>query len=147
MKLRNVVTLLLGLVLFGGASFGLWRLTTARAAESLPTASVRKGDFLVTVQSRGELRARNTRQIVAPVNVPDLRIVWMAASGTRVNEGDPVVKFDPSSTRQQLQEKDAQLQQMEAQLKQAEAESRLQGEDDRRDLNENGYQWSEPKSK
>ena len=140
MKLRNVVTLLLGLVLFGGASFGLWRLTTARAAESLPTASVRKGDFLVTVQSRGELRARNTRQIVAPVNVPDLRIVWMAPSGSRVTEGDPVVKFDPSSTRQQLQEKEAQLQQMEAQLKQAEAESRLQGEDDRRDLNENGYQ-------
>jgi HlyD family secretion protein len=140
MKLRNVVTLLLTLAALGGASFGLWRLTTARAAESLPTALIRKGDFFVTVQCRGELRARNTRQIVAPVNVPDLRIVWMAQAGSRVKEGDPVVRFDPSSARQQLQEKEAQLQQMEAQLKQAEAESRLQSEDDKRDLNESSHQ-------
>jgi HlyD family secretion protein len=140
MKLRNVVTLLLTLALLGGASFGLWRLTSARAAESLPTAVVRKGDFFVTVQCRGELRARTTRQIVAPVNVPDLRIVWMAQAGSRVKEGDPVVRFDPSSAKQQLQEKEAQLQQMEAQLKQAEAESRLLGEDDKRELNESGYQ-------
>jgi HlyD family secretion protein len=140
MKLRNVVTLLLTLALLGGASFGLWRLTSARAAESLPTAVVRKGDFFVTVQCRGELRARTTRQIVAPVNVPDLRIVWMAQAGSRVKEGDPVVRFDPSSAKQQLQEKEAQLQQMEAQLKQTEAESRLLGEDDKRELNESGYQ-------
>ena len=139
MKPRNVVTLLLTLTALGGASFGLWRLTSARAAESLPTAVVRKGDFFVTVQCRGELKARNTRQIVAPVNVPDLRIVWMAMVGARLNQGDPVVRFDPSSTRQQLQEKEAQLQQMEAQLKQAEAEARLLGEDDRRELGEAGH--------
>ena len=101
---------------------------------------VRKGDFFLTVQCRGELRARTTVQIVAPLNVPDLRIVWMAQAGARVNVGDPVLRFDPSSAKQQLQEKEAQLQQMEAQLKQAEAEARLQGEDDRRDLNEAGYQ-------
>ena len=140
MKPRNVVTLLLTLAALGGASFGLWRLTSARAAESLPTASVRKGDFFVTVQCRGELKARNTRQIVAPVNVPDLRIVWMAPAGARLTLGDPVVRFDPSSTRQQLQEKEAQLQQMEAQLKQSEAEARLLGEDDRRELGEAGHQ-------
>ena len=140
MKLRNLVTLFLTMAILGGASFGLWRLTSARAAESLPTAVVRKGDFFVTVQCRGELRARNTKQIVAPVNVPDLRIVWMAQAGARVNAGDPVVRFDPSSGRQQLQEKEAQLQQMEAQLKQAEAEARLLGEDDRRELTEAGHQ-------
>lgn len=124
----------------GGTAFGLWRLTTARAAESLPTATVRKGDFFLTVRCRGELKARNTRQIVAPVNVPDLRIVWMAASGSKVIEGEPVVRFDPSSARQQLNEKEAQLAQMEAQLKQAEAEARLLREDDRRELNEAGHQ-------
>ena len=140
MKLRNVVTLLLTLGALAGASFGLWRMTSARAAESLPTAVVRKGDFFLTVQCRGELRARTTMQIVAPLNVPDLRIVWMVPAGSRVNAGDPVLRFDPSSAKQQLQEKEAQLQQMEAQLKQAEAESRLQGEDDRRDLNEAGHQ-------
>ena len=136
MKLRNLLTMLLTLVVLAGGAFGVWRMTTARAAESLPTAVVRKGDFFVTVQCRGELRARTTRQIVAPVNVPDLRIVWMAPAGARVNVGDPVVRFDPSSAKQQLQEKEAQLQQTEAQLKQAEAEGRLQSEDDRRDLTE-----------
>jgi multidrug efflux pump subunit AcrA (membrane-fusion protein) len=140
MKLRNLVTMLLTLVVLAGGGFGLWRMTSARAAESVPTAVVRKGDFFVTVQCRGELRARNTRQIVAPLNVPDLRIVWMVPAGSRLKVGDAVVRFDPSSAKQQLQEKEAQLQQMEAQLKQAEAEARLQTEDDRRDLSEAGHQ-------
>ena len=36
MKLKNLLTLLLMLAVLGATSIGLWRLTSARAAESLP---------------------------------------------------------------------------------------------------------------
>jgi biotin carboxyl carrier protein len=133
-RYRSKIVTLLVLAMLGGAGFGLWRLITVQAAESLPTAQVRKGEFLVTVRCRGELKARTTVQITAPLNVPELRIVWQAPAGSQVAVGDAVVKFDPSSTKQQLQEKEAALRQAEAALNQAEAEGRLQLEQDKIEL-------------
>ena len=94
----------------------------------------RQGDFSVIVRCRGELKARRSVQITAPVNVPSLRIVWQAPPGSAVKEGDPVVRFDPSSTQQQLQEKEAALKQAQATLDQAVADARITAEQDQRDL-------------
>ena len=97
-------------------------------------APARKGDFLVIVRCRGELQgARDRVQIAAPVNVPQLRIVWQAPPGGAVKEGDPVIRFDPSSAQQQLQEKDAALKQAQATLDQALANARITAEQDKRD--------------
>jgi multidrug efflux pump subunit AcrA (membrane-fusion protein) len=85
------------------------------------------------------LKARRTVQITAPLNVPELRIVWMAAAGSPVKAGDAVVRFDPSSTKQQMDEKAAALKQADAALAQAEAEALLQLEQDKRDLTEAQY--------
>ncbi|HZO54599.1 MAG TPA: HlyD family efflux transporter periplasmic adaptor subunit [Bryobacteraceae bacterium] len=138
-KIRQVLSTVAVLGGLAGAGFGVYRFTTVQAAQSLPTSPVRKGEFLVTVRCRGELKARRTVQITAPLNVPELRIVWMAAAGSAVKEGDPVVRFDPSSTKQQMDEKSAALKQAEAALNQAEAEGRLQLEQDKRDLTEAQY--------
>ena len=78
-------------------------------------------------------------QIIAPVNVPSLRIVWQAPAGGAVKQGDPVVRFDPSSTQQQLQEKDAALKQAQATLDQALADARITAEQDHRDLSSAKY--------
>ena len=134
--------LLLGLVLaalVGG--FTVWaRWRTTNMAANLPAAPVREGVFNVIVRCRGELRARRTRQIAAPVNVPDLRIVWLAPAGTAVKAGDPIIRFDPSSMQQQLQEKQATLRQTEAALKQAKAEGEIGAEQDKREQKESAYQ-------
>src|SRR5579864_8334576 len=87
------------------ASASAYRLRLAHASTKLPTAPVRKGDFAVIVRCRGELKARRSVQLSAPVNVPDLRIVSLAAAGTAVKTGEVVIRFDPSSANQQLQEK------------------------------------------
>lgn len=134
MRLRSMVTTVGLVAAVAGSGWGLWTITARRDFESLPTAEVRKGDFFVSVRCRGELKARTTLQIVAPLNVPDLRIVWMAPAGSKVSAGEVVVKFDPSSAKQQLNEKEAVFAQMDAQVKQAEAELRLQGEDDSREV-------------
>ena len=123
----------------GGSAFGIYRMRQVQAAGTLPVAPARKGDFLVLVRCRGELRARRSVQITAPVNVPSLRIVWLAPTGDKVKEGDPIIRFDPSSAREQLKEKEAALKQAQATLEQAVAEARITAEKDKRDLSAAQY--------
>jgi HlyD family secretion protein len=117
-----------------------WRMRGVQAAGALPTVPVRRGEFVVVVRCRGELKARRSIQIAAPVNVPELRIVWLAPAGTNVKEGDPVIRFDPSSAKQQLQEKQAALQQAQATLDQAVAQAGVGAEQDKMDLAAARYQ-------
>jgi len=105
----------------------------------LPTAPARKGDFLVVVRCRGELKARRSVQIAAPVNVQELRIVWMAPTGATVKEGDPVVRFDPSAAKQLLDEKQAALKQARAALDQAIAQAGVDAEQDKLDTSTAQY--------
>src|SRR5580692_4084878 len=136
---RFWVGLAVALLLLAGTAAGVYRLRLTQAADSLPTAPARQGDFSVIVRCRGELKARRSVQITAPVNVPSLRIVWQAPPGAAVKEGDPVVRFDPSSTQQQLQEKEAALKQAQATLDQAVADARITAEQDQRDLSTSKY--------
>jgi HlyD family secretion protein len=117
----------LALVVLAALAAGAWRARKSQAATSLVVAPVRKGDFLVIVRCRGELKARCSVQLTAPVNMPDLQIVWLAPSGDPVKTGQPVIRFDPSSARQQLQEK-------EAGLNQALAQAKITAEQDKLDM-------------
>jgi HlyD family secretion protein len=130
---------LMVVALLAGATAGVYRLRQVQAAGTLPTAPARQGDFSVLVRCRGELKARRSVQITAPVNVPSLRIVWQAPAGSAVKEGDTVVRFDPSSTQQQLHEKEAALKQAQATLDQALADARITAEQDQRDLSSATY--------
>jgi HlyD family secretion protein len=123
----------------GMASVETYRLRQVDASTSLPMAPARKGDFSVIVRCRGELKARLSRQVNAPVNVPDLRIVWAAPPSSPVKAGDVVIKFDPSSAQQQLQEKEAALRQAQATLDQEVAQARITGEQDKLDLATSTY--------
>src|SRR5580700_12156357 len=105
MRNRRIWRTILALALLAALAVGAWRTRRAQAATSLAVAPVRKGDFLVIVRCRGELKARRSVQLTAPVNVPDLQIVWLAPAGDTITAGQPVIRFDPSSARQQLQEK------------------------------------------
>src|SRR6476661_8297943 len=81
---------------------GAWRIRRAQAAAELPLAPARKGEFLVIVRCRGELKARRSILVTAPFNVPNLQIVWLAPPGDPVKKGQTVIRFDPSSAKQQL---------------------------------------------
>lgn len=117
-----------------GVGFGVTKLRSVQASASLPTAPARKGDFSAIVRCRGELKARRSVQVTAPKNVPELRIVWLAPQGNQVKEGDPLVRFDPSSAKQQLQEKDAALKQAQAAVEQAVANLHVMAEQDKLEL-------------
>jgi multidrug efflux pump subunit AcrA (membrane-fusion protein) len=134
MKRRKIWRAGLALAVLAALAAGAWRARKAQAATSLAVAPVRKGDFLVIVRCRGELKARRSVQLTAPVNVPDLQIVWLAPSGDPVKTGQPVIRFDPSSARQQLQEKEAGLNQAQATLDQALAQAKITAEQDKLDM-------------
>jgi HlyD family secretion protein len=132
-RLRTWITVLLLLLVVGGAAAGVYRLRHVEASVSLPVATVRKGDFLVIVRTRGELTAVRSVGIHAPI-VPALRIAWLAPSGENIKEGDLCVKFDSSASEQQLQQKEAQLRQAQATLDQQLAQSKITSEQDKSDL-------------
>jgi len=104
------------------------------ASSATPTVSAKLGEFLVIVTCRGELVAGKSVVITAPTNVPDLRIIWMAPQGEQVKPGQSILKFDDSSAKRQLQEKEATLRQNQASLDQAVAEARISKQKDALEL-------------
>jgi HlyD family secretion protein len=132
-RLRSWLIFLVVLLIVGGASAGIYRLRQVQAKVSFPVAPVHKGDFLVIIRSRGELKAARSRSVYAPI-VPQLRIAWLAPSGTIIHEGDPMIRFDSSAAQQQLQQKEATLRQVQATLDQTVAQSRITLDQDNSDL-------------
>ncbi len=128
-----VVTAALVLAIAAAAVAGR-RYWHGSARREVALAPARKGEFLALIRCRGELQARRSRQISAPVNIPELRILWLAPPNSAVKEGDVVIRFDASSARQQLNEKTGTLRQAQAALEQAAAQARITAEQDRRDL-------------
>ena len=136
---RAAITLAVFLVV-GAIGTGVYRMRQVEASAALATSPVRKGEFTVIVRCRGELKAQRSAQVTAPVNVPELRIIWIAAQGGPIKAGDPIVRFDPSSAKNQLQEKTAALEQSQAALDQAVAQARITAEQDKLDLAGAEYQ-------
>ena len=132
-RVRFWFTLLGVLVALGGASAGVYRLSKVQASVTFPVAPARKGDFQVIIRCRGELRASRSVEIYVPM-VPQPRIAWLAAAGEAIKAGETIVKFDSSSSEQQLQQKDAALRQAQATLDQAVAQARITAEQDKSDL-------------
>ncbi|HYP12997.1 MAG TPA: HlyD family efflux transporter periplasmic adaptor subunit, partial [Bryobacteraceae bacterium] len=137
---RSLITAVVLIALAAAGGFGVYRMRNVQAAETLAVAPARKGDFLVIVRARGELKARMSSLVTAPVNVPELRIVWMAPQGGAIKAGDPIIRFDPSSATNQLNEKKALLAQAQAALDQAVAQAAIQTEQDKLDLAAAEYQ-------
>ena len=129
---RWLITLAIVLALAGSAT-AWFRMRRVQAATDLPTAPARKGEFLVIVRCRGELVAHHSVLVTAPLNVPDLQIVWLAPPGSNVTAGQPIIRFDPSTAKQQMNEHTASLHSAQANLDQAVAQARITVEQDRLD--------------
>jgi hypothetical protein len=132
-RLRFWATFLLFLSVAAAASFAAYRYRQSLPAAILPSAPARQGDFLVLIRCRGELKAERSVQISAPM-VPNLRIAWMTPPGATVKQDESIVKFDSSSAKETLMQKEAALRQAQATLDQALAQSKITSEQDQTDL-------------
>jgi HlyD family secretion protein len=134
-RLRSWLVFLVFLLVIGGAAAGIYRIRQVQAKVSFPVAPVHKGDFLVIIRSRGELKAARSVSVYAPI-VPQLRIAWLAPSGTVIQKGDPMIRFDSSAAQQQLQQKESILNQIQAMLDQTVAQSSITLDQDNSDLSD-----------
>ncbi len=106
----------------------------AYPATKLPTAEVKRGDFVEALPLRGEVKAVKSTVLEAPSGAGDLRIVRLAPNGAMVKAGEVVVEFDATDLRKTLDQKRSDLKEAEAEIEQARAQARLTEEQDTTDL-------------
>ena len=118
-----VVVLVASGVLFGAVRYRM-------RSPSVPTLVVKRGDFIDSLQFRGELKALKSLTIVAPAEAGDFQILKIAADGTPVKQGDVVIEFDKTKTEQDLAQYRSTLKSAQAEIEQTRAHSRLTEEED-----------------
>ena len=73
------------------------------AAGDVPVLRVAPEDFARQVPAQGNLQAVTATPISVPTGVPGpFRIGWVATDGSRVKQGDVVIRFDPSAIEKRL---------------------------------------------
>nr|MBP6670790.1 hypothetical protein [Gemmatimonadales bacterium] len=108
----------IGVVAIGAPATWLLARTPAGAASAV-VARVTRGEFVVTVATSGELRARKFVQITVPPNVQEAEIYQMKISsivpeGTVVKAGEVVAELDRSSLAPKIAEVSLALQRTQA---------------------------------
>ncbi|SMO44614.1 efflux RND transporter periplasmic adaptor subunit [Gracilimonas mengyeensis] len=116
-----VVGLLIMWFVFGGESTDEIELT----------ATPQTGEFVVDVTSSGELRAKNSKEIMGPqgareFRVNQLTIQRLIPEGSIVKEGDFIAELDRSEIMGKLQDAQLDLQSAESQVTQAQLDSTLE---------------------
>src|SRR5271166_2352419 len=114
---------------YDAALWGAVRL--GKRAPSVPTIEVKRGEFLDSLEFRGEVKALKSVTISAPAEAGDLQIVKVSPEGTVVKPGDVVVEFDKTKTEQDLAQYKSALKSAEAGIEQARAQARLTEEEDK----------------
>jgi len=127
----------------GSVSLAAVRL--ADPALRIPTAEVKRREFLEYVQLRGELKALKSVTLSAPFNAGDLQIIEIVRNGAMVKKGDVVVQFDTTKIDQDLAQNRSAMKAAGAEIEQAHAQARLKEEQDLTDLMKARYDLEEAK--
>lgn len=71
----------------------------------VPVYEVRRGEFVRRVHAEGNLEAVHATQLGAPAGIRgSVTIAWLAPNGSRVKQGDVVVRFDPTQMQKNLRD-------------------------------------------
>src|SRR5580658_6403346 len=126
---RKVMVVVI-LVLFVGSGVVLGAVRYSNRSLEVATFDVKRGEFIDSVQFRGEVKAMKSVTISAPAEAGDLQIVKIVADGTQVKPGDMIVEFDKTKTEQDLAQDRSILKSAQAEIEQSRAQARLTEEAD-----------------
>jgi RND family efflux transporter MFP subunit len=124
---KLIVWTVLALIAVGGA-FAAYRYTSKTTVE-VPVAKVRRGEFVISVKTRGEIRSTNSMLLTAP-QVPDPKIVKLFESGKPVKKGDVVVEFDAAQQEQYYLDRSTSVRTVDSEIVQLKANHRITNEQD-----------------
>jgi RND family efflux transporter MFP subunit len=110
------------------------RLT--RTAPDVPTAEVRKGEFVDYIAVRGDVAALRSLTIAAPIGIVggDMQILELVKSGTAVKKGDIICDFDGTSIQRLLDQRQTELKAAEAEIDRSRANAHMIDEQNSTDL-------------
>jgi RND family efflux transporter MFP subunit len=132
---KVVIGTIAAVVLLGAGSLAF----RGSAKPTVPTAEVKRGEFVDTIQIRGDVQALHSVQLNAPSIAGDLQIVKLVPTGTMVKKGDVVVQFDPAALQRTLAQQRSVLKSSEADIEHSRAEAKLSHEQQSTDLLQAGY--------
>lgn len=136
---RNRIIVWTLLLLAGaGGSYAAYRYGATEQTVEVQVGQVRRGDFVISVRTRGEIKSTRSEIIVAP-QAPELRITKLAESGRMIRRGEVVVEFDTASQEQQLLERSTSVRTADSQIVQTKASHRIVDEMDAMNLMTSQY--------
>jgi HlyD family secretion protein len=121
----------IAILVLAGSGVLLGAVRLGKRTPTVPTIAVKRGEFLDSLQFRGEVKALRSVTISAPSEAGDLQIIKVSSEGTAVKTGDVVVEFDKTKTEQELAQNRSSLKSAEAGTDQARAQARLAEEEDK----------------
>src|SRR5947209_6437866 len=122
------ITWIIGLLACGGGLFAAYRYTGTTEVE-VAVARVRRGDFVISVRTRGDIKSARSMTLKAP-QVPGLRITHLAEAGRPVKKGDVVVEFDGSQQDQNVVSRTTNVRAAEGDIVQVKATQKIEDEAD-----------------
>jgi HlyD family secretion protein len=131
--------LLATLVVIAIATAGAFAAVRRGGVPDHPTARVTRGEFVDTLEIRGEIKPLKSVVLSSPMQSGELQILNLAKSGTMVKAGGVVVQFDPSTLQRTIQEKQSEVKQADAEIEQAQAQTRIAQEQNTTALVKAGY--------
>ncbi|HZT29776.1 MAG TPA: efflux RND transporter periplasmic adaptor subunit [Bryobacteraceae bacterium] len=131
--------IILGIVGFAGVAgmYAAWRYTGTTEVD-VPVARVRRGDFIISVRTRGEIKSTRSVILTAP-QVPNPQIVKLAESGKPVKKGDVVVEFDPVQQEENYIERTTSVRTVDSEIVQTKASQQIDNEMDKMNLMSSEY--------
>jgi HlyD family secretion protein len=124
---RKLMVVVVVLFVSGGVLGAVWH---SNRSPTILTADVTQGEFLDSLQLRGEVKALKSLTLSAPAEAGDLQIIKIVADGTQVKQGDIVVEFDKTKTEQDLALYRSTLKSAQAEIDQARSQAHLTEEGD-----------------
>ena len=124
----KIITWAIGLLACGGGLFAAYHYTATTEVE-VATVAVRRGDFVISVRTRGDIRSAKSSILKAPP-APGLRIVHLAPNGSPVKKGDVVVQFDGMQQEQNVIQQTTQVKSIDGDIDQQVATQKINDEAD-----------------
>ncbi|MDQ6701011.1 MAG: HlyD family efflux transporter periplasmic adaptor subunit [Acidobacteriota bacterium] len=134
---RKKILVWTALLLCASGVIAAYRMTATTAVD-VPVARVRRGDFVISVKTRGEIRSTRSMILTAP-QVPDPRIVKLAESGRPIKKGDVVVEFDAVQQEQNFIERSTSVRTADSEIVQLKASQKIEDEMDGMNLMQSEY--------
>jgi multidrug efflux pump subunit AcrA (membrane-fusion protein) len=133
---RNVA---MSIAVVGMAAVGTFAASRRATPPDFPTTLVARGQFVDTLEIRGEIRPLKSVVLSSPMQSGELQILKLAKSGTMVKPGELLVRFDPSTLERTIQEKQSEVKQADAEIEQAQAQTRIAREQNATAVMKAGY--------